>query len=237
MNLRTVKTATCQTCNGTANVPHPRYGEDRACSFCDGSGIRKRNGYGGYKTAANAAKALANGTGVHCRDCDGSGRKAYPMTNTCHACTDGLIVTDAMPGDAWPDDISRQVIFSHMRRGGPGQAYADAIAYSVQIQDRPGTWNEAYLGMGSIVSVTDYGRAYEEAAAGSTDRILAEAREAVSSTQWVKLTDMEGAPRRLATLILVVIHRNGWTVQAAVPSVPHMLPPTYTPDVLNRPMS
>jgi len=122
-------------------------------------------------------------------------------------------------------------------------AYAAAVNVHVKGQNRAGTWNEAYLGLGSVTSVTDYGRTWDamvKAASEDTlpvalDALRDKAREHLSGTQWIKLTRADDT---LATDLAVIVHRNGYTV-VAVNAKPDAvsLPPTYTEQVLSRPMA
>lgn len=236
-----IETTACPECAGTQKVPHPRAGETYTCTWCDGCGVRKVRGHGGYKTAAGARKALANRTGIKCRDCDGVGTRVYPADGHCYSCHDGVVVTSALPGAAWPADVPRGVRYA-MGRDEVMADYAAAVNVHVQAQNRAGTWNEAYLGLGSIVSVTDYGRRWDalvdavksDTLESALDTLRDEVRKGLNGTQYVKLTRADDT---LATDIAVTVHRNGYTVQA-VDARPEnvVLPPTYSDEVLSRPM-
>ena len=67
------------------------------------------------------------------------------------------------------------------------------------------------------------------------DALRDKAREHLSGTQWIKLTRADDT---LATDLAVIVHRNGYTV-VAVNAKPDAvsLPPTYTEQVLSRPMA
>jgi hypothetical protein len=240
--MSTITLGTCDLCSGAGTVPHSSPGETYTCSTCNGHGVAKRAGYGGYKTAANAARALASGHGRECSYCDGKGSLTYPLTLNCYRCDQGVVVASALPGQAWPEGTSSQV--RHQSgRGEQARAYADAATIIVKAANRSGTWNEAYLGLGSIVSVTDYGRVWDGMTkAAAEDRLTAEvervrgiARERLAEgCQWVKLTRPDDT---LAEVIVITVHRSGYTVQA-VDARPErvILPPTYTPEVLNAPV-
>ena len=230
---------TCETCEGAGRIPHSDPGGTYGCTYCDGSGVRKARGHGGYKTAAGAARALANRTGVKC-DCD-NGRRPYPDTINCWHCSAGVVVVSALPGQAWPEDATSQVRYAN-GRGEQAKAYADAVTIVVKGENRAGTWNESFLGLGSIVSVTDYGDVFdglvkaarEERLDAEVERVRGIARERLAEgTQWVKLTRPDGT---LATHVVMTVHRNGYTVQAAGTVERVAVPPTYTPEVLNAPV-
>lgn len=231
---------TCARCAGDGTVPHNNPGGTYECTYCNGSGVRKRAGYGGYKTAATAARALANGHGVKC-SC-GNGRLTFPDTTPCYACDHGTVVTKALPGQAWPADASTHIRYQN-GRGEVAKAYAEAVTIVVQAANRAGTWNEAYLGLGSIVSVTDYGTVFgglvKAAKDGELDaeieRVRGVARERLAEgCQWIKLTREDGT---LAEVVCITVHRNGYIVQASGARAELLaLPPTYTAEVLNAPV-
>jgi DNA-directed RNA polymerase subunit M/transcription elongation factor TFIIS len=235
---------TCSTCSGTMHVPHDSAGESHRCYKCNGLGIAKRRGYGHYKNATTARAQVTRGNAHSCPDCSGTGAQTYPDTAHCHACTEGLVVTSALPGDAWPEGTPRGVRYAHVPDA-LAQAYADAVTVVVRAADREGTWNEAYLGLGSLTSVTDYGRQWDAMAAAARSGTLTEAVEAVRTLartdlakgylQWVKLTLPDDT---LATHIAITVHRSGYTISAIGATPPNVaLPPTYTVDLLNAPVA
>jgi RecJ-like exonuclease len=240
--MSTITLGTCDLCSGAGTVPHSSPGETYTCSTCNGHGVAKRAGYGGYKTAANAARALASGHGRECSYCDGTGSLTYPLTLNCYRCDQGVVVASALPGQAWPADASRQVRYQSAR-GDVAKAYADSVRIVIKGENREGTFNESFLGIGSIVSVTDYGSVFdamvkaarEETMDAELERVRGIARERLAEgTQFVKLTRADDT---LAEVILMTVHRNGYTITAvnAKPSNV-MLPPTYTESVLNAPI-
>lgn len=228
----------CPTCAGTCTVANPGFPGSYECGYCNGSGVMRKRGYGGYKTATTAAKALANGHGMRCNECDGSGRRHYPESNPCH-CDSGQVVIEAHAGDRLPEVIGRtRYIPKDVAR-----ALAQELTISVLSEDRPGSWVEAHLGIGSIVSVTDYGRAWEALQADEEAeqvRLIHEARDQLLFTQWSSLVRRD--TRQIAERLVVNVHHNGWTLisaatlESAVNQVAS-LPPTYTADVLTRPVS
>lgn len=237
----TITLGTCDRCAGAGTVPHSSPGETYSCSTCNGHGVAKRAGYGGYKTAKTAATALAKGHGRKCSYCDGTGELTYPLTTNCYACDHGRVIVSALPGQAWPED-TRHIRYQS-GRGEAAKAYAEAVTIVVQAANRAGTWNEAYLGLGSIVSVTDYGTVFDgmvKAAKDDTltaeiERVRGIARERLmEGCQWVKLTREDDT---LAEVVCITVHRNGYIVQASG-ARPELLalPPTYTEAVLNAPV-
>ena len=113
----------------------------------------------------------------------------------------------------------------------------------VKGENRSGTFNESYLGLGSIVSVTDYGTLFdalvkaarEETMDAELERVRGIARDRIAEgVQWVKLTRTDDT---LAEFVVITVHRNGYTI-TAVDAQPERvaLPPTYTEAVLNAPV-
>jgi hypothetical protein len=237
---------TCGKCLGTSQVAHPSAGEEHGCFRCNGNGVVKRSDrYHGYKTPTTAATALRNGRGVQCSECSGTGRATFPMTLHCYSCHEGAVVTSAMPGDSFAD-VPRSLRYEHAREDA-AKRYADAVDIRVIAQNRAGTFNEAHLGIGSVVSVTDYGRTWDALATAvrdggeeslnlAIDSLKAKVREeSLDSFQWIKVIRADDT---LAETIAVIVHRNGYVVQAvnAAP-VNVSLPPAYTESVLSRPVS
>jgi hypothetical protein len=241
MTTTTVTLADCATCHGTTELPNEKAGQDRQCGYCNGFGVKKRTGYGPYKTAATAATALARGTGSKCYSCNGVGSTVEPDTTHCYDCHDGKVVVSAMPGDAWGDAPNR-VKYSHMT-GAAQDAYRDAVEYRVTIANRVGTWNEAHLGLGSVASCTDYGRRWDECTAPGEHNLTRRAQGIAAlvddvrttlSTQWIQLTTADDT---IADTLVIELHRHGYTVKAANARTPNfILPPTYTAELLNAPV-
>lgn len=248
---------TCERCHGTMKVPNPGYPGSYGCTYCDGSGVRKKRGYGGYKNVSTAARALANGTGMRCTSCEGTGRCPYPEYNPC-SCRTGSVLLEAHAGDVLPEEVD---LYGYIPNA-VAATLAEEITWTVMPEDRPGSWMEMHLGIGTVTSVTDYGTAWrnlmlavqtdQEAgitefttAGGATTaylaELVAEARKSLAgATQWIKVARKD--TRQIAERAVIQLHHNGWNVltQATLAtSVGQVasLPPTYTPDVLNRPVS
>lgn len=232
-----VTIGTCSTCAGTAQVPNPGFPGSYACGYCNGTGVMKKRSYGGYRNAATAATALRNGHGVPCNECDGTGSKFYPEFNRCYACDEGRVVVEAHAGDTLPESVGR----SHSIPKGVAAVLANEMTFSLMVENRPGTFAEAYLGLGAIVSVTDYGRAFDALQADREAEEMAlieKAREELLSCQWAKIVRAD--TREIVERLLIDVHHNGWSLISAATvesSLHQALPPTYTPAVLNRPVS
>lgn len=230
---------TCQRCQGSGELRHPRAGEVLDCFRCGGTKARRKRDYGygqSYKTAATAARALADGRGEPCRYCDGTGKAApLPMTERCYTCDgSGEDVTACEPGDTLPGTWS---LTRNMSKA-VAQHLAGALAVVIVPQDRSGTWNEAHLGAGTVYSVTDYGRRWDAMRANpdtAARELEAAVRESLSKgEQWCKLAPSE--TRRVPLAVYVSLHRGGYSVMAeGSASQSYSLPPAYTSELLNRP--
>lgn len=230
---------THEQCNGTGEVPNPGYPGTHRCAYCEGSGVRKRRGYGGYKTAAGAAKALREKTGLRCSMCNATGQIPFPATNPC-PCRHGQVVIEAHVGDVLPELID---ITSSIPREVAASLAAE-LEVALIVEDRPGSWMEAHLGIGTVVSCTDYGDSFDllrtDPVVGQ-ERMFIRARDEIArGTQWCKLARRD--TREIVDRVVVTVHRNGWnlitvaTLESSLNQVAS-LPPTYTPEVLNRPVS
>lgn len=145
-----------------------------------------------------------------CSDCSGTG--ALPMYGPGHTLSETWERCDNM-----------------------GKAASAKFAETVRIVVDRGasfTWGDSYLGLGSLWSCTDYGRAWE----GTDEAVIAKIREQLTTgrTQWINVID--AGTRVMADTLVIGLSRNGYTVKAAnVAQQLPMLPPTYTDAVLNRP--
>jgi hypothetical protein len=210
----------CETCQGEGKLARADAGEVRACFSCNGFRKCKR-GYGAYKTQAQADRY-----GVPCRSCT-DGTWTAPDTNPCHSCNynPGIDIAVAHPGDVLPDVIGRCASVP--------RAVAESLAAEWSIVpmwfDRGQTFGEAYLGLGSIYSVTDYGAAWSQ----DGDAIVERVRESLASDriQWISIMDSE---RTITRTIVVRVTRGGYSVIGSADVPRPMLPPTYTDEAMNR---
>lgn len=219
-----MKIEVCPTCEGTKVVPHPNAGEVRACFSCNGFGLRNNRTLRAYATLA-----LAKRYGRRCGSCGGSGEFTWPLTEDCRTCDrTGAVVTDAHPGDTLPDVIGRC------------DSIPDAVSATLAAEwnvvvvreDRRQSWGEAFLGLGSVWSCTDYGARWlaedDSILAGDVRRELAGGR-----TQWIKIIT---EARVIVPTIVVRLTRGGYSVVGAERDERGSLPPTYTDAVLSRPV-
>lgn len=202
-----METTLCPECDGTRRVPHGGYPGSYKCVYCDGSGVRKRRGHGGYKTKAGAEKALRERTGVHCSSCSGTGQCVYPELTDCHVCNNGVLVTSIQPGDVVPDVLD---LFSYVPR--PAMAeLAKELTFEVH---RTGvnmqlSWGVSHLGLGTIYACTDYGRSFE----ATDEAVIRDVREHLSGAeQYVKIVNRE--TRTVTGKILILVTTNGYAVTA-----------------------
>ena len=241
MTVTTVQVGTCKECNGTAEIPHTMAGQDHPCFRCNGHGVvKKSDRYHGYRTAQTAATAVKRGYGTTCGECKGSGTGTFALTTRCYSCREGRVILSALPGQSW-GDAGRSLRYESGRRE-VMRAFMDAVDIHITAQNRPGTWNESYLGVGSLSSVTDYGRTWDALGAGvladdlpgAIETLREKIRASVTDTQWLNLIRSDDT---MAEVLIVTVHRNGYTIRGAdVDYRAPSLPPTYTPALLDAPV-
>lgn len=241
----------CTDCNGAGNVPNENAGKQAPCYHCKGTKYLRADGYGTYKSEAALQAAIARRSAKRCWWCEGTGlSRPEDATLRCNTCDgNGSIVVEAHTGDVLPDCIGiTDWPPKHLRA-----SLAREMTIVITVANRGSTWNESYLGLGTLVSVTDYGRRWDTLvkAAGVDSQngveeggALAEAMEAFKAelrdeleshmSQWCKFTTRED--RVIQDVVVAQVHRNGYTlVTKASGQMRPVLPPAYTPEVLNGP--
>lgn len=135
-----------------------------------------------------------------CRDCSGFGHRwDHDQRVTCPNCLglyerfDSEIRTDRAPAEALAD-VDLQIVYV----------------------DRAQTWDEAYLGLGALVSVTDYGRSYdasdpEALATEVRERFLTEHHQAIKIAAFPREAEA-GYSAPVADTIVVVVTRGGYVL-------------------------
>ena len=134
-----------------------------------------------------------------CKTCHGFGRIYSREYNpvTCKRCNG-----TAKLREDWTDRISQEAV--------------EALCENVVVYrtDRRNNWNENYLGMGSIYTSQDYGRAWE-----GTDEAIK--RSVVKDLQWIQACKVMEASWgyansrdsvRLAKGLLIEVRRDGYSV-------------------------
>jgi hypothetical protein len=136
-----------------------------------------------------------------CRTCHGSRRHYDHETRVpCSQCG-GAYERAAV--ETFTDSAPREAILTL------------AETLTVVRQDRAGTWNEAYLGIGSLWSCSDYGRAWErpdeELVAEIRERLTTERVQACKIVQPYERVDTDA---RLVDRLVIVLHRDGYLIVA-----------------------
>jgi ribosomal protein L32 len=162
------------------------YGE-RPCSSCQGQrevrDIRPCPKYG---------KVVSRLPGRVCPDC-GTTRKnghQYLDTGNMKPCRCGTGFQTEDRYSRLPDGIFQGLAFQVTRN-----------------ESRPQTFNEAYLGMGSIESVTDYG----EHTRLSDAELIAKVKDGNYYTQACKVVDKDN---RFCDYLMIATNNSGYTVKA-----------------------
>lgn len=200
------------------------------CGHCGGWGIRGRNG--AYRTATAVKGARTRGTAQTCL-CGGTGRwRSVPVVRDCYGCNG----TGNVP--MWDADVDPVVPQELLSTTAATQFMIDwlhsATVYVLR-QDRAATWGEYHLGAdGAMFTVTDYGRTWELTNKQIADKVAQQLLERTSRPSFSKLADKD--THRVGTTLLILVTRGGYSPMVADANVSlPQLPPTYTPDVLNRP--
>ena len=157
----------------------------RHCSRCFGDGLVAKSIP--CRTCLGTGNGKRGGKG-QCKKCYGSGRE-YDHVNkiTCpdcngvnsHACEPATRY-DSMPESVW-----------------------QSLEFRVFRSQRPQTWVEAYLAIGCVYSVTDYGRHQQ-----MTDEQLIETVRTSTGHQACKVTNLDGT---VAKYIGIFTSDNGYT--------------------------
>ena len=216
-----MKLTDCVCDNG--KLPNHDAGKHQTCYRCKGFGKSHKNGYGSYKT-----QSAADRFGITCNICDGTGIWINPDTVDCYECSfynRGIVVADAHVGDILPDEIG---ICGRI----PDEVMATLVSEFnfIVVRDTSGlSWGEAHLGLNSVWSCVDYGRAWES---NDDEALIAKVKEGFNHEQWIKITVKE--TRKICDTIAIKLTPNGYSVVSlATLKQNYSLPPTYTDEVLS----
>lgn len=170
--------------------------------------------YGSGTTATKISCPTCKGTGRgprggrgKCLNCFGSGHSwDHENRAICQRC-DG-INPDKHEAEDWTDRVPAEAL--------------NALAVEYVTQDRAGTFNEGFLGLGSLWSCTDYGRAWDALTGPNGPRnvvpFLAKVVKELldGGTQACKLLpkdyDRKSQTQTLPAGVIVQVHRNGYVV-------------------------
>lgn len=212
------------------------------CWKCKGFGVLRKGGYNAYKSQAMADKGKAAKTAERCDICYGKGAFKYVhVEGDCISCSGTGVTPVWVDGNTHvhPDvDLYKYARDFY-------KEWAKNVTVVV-VTDNKWTWADAHLGLGSIVSCTDYGR--------MADLLLSEGEDAVKAKviadfeegrhggdQLIKIVDKE--TRRIANTLAIRVTRGGYSLHAVmidgdevkqVDRTSYLLPPTYTDEVLNQ---
>lgn len=229
-------------------IPHAARSVE-TCWSCKGFTVRSR-GMQPYKTKAIAERMLAARKATPCSTCKMTGYMLRILVwRQCYTCSGVGHLPIYTPGGILGEQWGRHDTMS--------KAAAEAFAREVNVHMAMRsslTWGEAHMGLGCIYSTTDYGRAFDACKArhvaldreGMDDDAVMEAvfgpfkaevraKLADDRIQWSSIIDRE--TRVMTSDVAITLTRNGYTVKAVgVAQALPLLPPTYTPEVLNRPI-
>jgi len=139
-----------------------------------------------------------------CPVCKGSRRGPRGGRDGCRNCYDGRVYdpTDRVPCTLCTDGTEPETRYSWLPKG-----ELNKLPFGVMRESRSGTWNEEYLGYGFIVSVTDYGRAWN----ATDEQLLEIVRRQLTEhpTQGTTISDEE---LNVCPALAVILHYSGFTI-------------------------
>lgn len=224
-------------------------GAIETCWSCNGFLVTKR--HGAYKTEAMARQGVAKRTAHRCTHCRQTGHmRRVTELHSCWACSGQGEVPTYVPGGVF--DAER---WSRCDNMSPAVAADFAARVTLHVNIKASlTWGESHLGLGGLYTTTDYGRQWQaakqrlqevEGLIDDADELFevafgplkVEVREHLKNDriQWTKILDREA--NVMASDLVIQLTHNGFTVKPVnVAQGRPLLPPTYTDEVLNRPI-
>lgn len=152
-----------------------------------------------------------------CPTCNGTRRGKRGGRNGCKDCFTGTVADWDNPITCDCCDGLGKVpeTMTSFMRGERKREIIDALPIKLFFADRGSTFNEAYLGLGTVYAMNDYGRAWQRLEARDDESIndfLSEIRDDLNETtvQGCKIADKDGT---LVNHLLVIVHRNGYSVR------------------------
>ena len=170
-------------CANYASGPGTEFGT-KPCEVCHGTGKGKRGKPGGCRECHGLGRNVDMQSRVPCARCKGN-YKGYGMEDR----------------------------YSFVPRGPLMNEILARVPLRLVRQDRAQTFNEAYLGLGSLFSVSDYGRAWEtKSDAALLDKVREEIRTSI-----VQVTHIVNDEDELPSDFIIVVQRGGYSVRALHP--------------------
>ena len=253
-------TIDCVNCEGSGKAWNTRYGnrseieqefeavrniEEGTCSSCKGFGILSRRMHSAYKTETMANRYRGTKAAMKCYSCKGEKVAIYcEVLSECYTCSGtGKKIAYDRNEDVVPAEVN---LYDHVPKQFMKDYYAGCDIF-LKLGGHT-TWNDANLGLGSLASVTDYGRKTDrfvaltkehedvkDAISIFKDEMRAELVEKESFTQLINLV-IDKEARKIGHQLVVTLKTGGYTIQVAGKEEEgYLLPPTYTPEVLNKP--
>lgn len=207
--------------------PNAPVSDPETCNVCKGHGILSRRMHAAYKTEQLANRYRGTKAAMVCYICEGVKKTVWVgIFEDCRNCDgNGQVLIYEKGKTFLPEDWKRTSYFSKEFK----ESYNPEII--VVRQNAATTWNEAHLGIGYAWSCTDYGKAWES----DDDYIINEVKDGLKRTSQYS-TYMNRETRQIADRVFVVVKPNSYYVVADGYVSTAMLPPTYTAEVLNKPV-
>lgn len=178
--------------------------EMEPCSCCDHPKVPAGRQPGRKPCpTCNGTRRGPRGGKNRCRDCFTGSVPDFENHEVCGNCNGSQEQPETMTSIL--SKVQRQAIIGHLN-------------FRLYIADRGMSFNESYLGLGTIYSVGDYGAAFELLADADEDtrtKFLEGLRDEIngSSLQPCKVANNE--TRELCNHIAVVVHRGGYSLRPA----------------------
>lgn len=154
-----------------------------------------------------------------CPDCKGTRRGKRGGKDGCRTCYNGTVPDWDNPVDCGCCEgtgIVPETLTSYLT-GDERRKIVSLIPLRLFFADRGMSFNESYIGIGTVYSVGDYGRTWEALSMGGlkAESFLERIREelaAGTSLQACKIADKEG---NLCNHIAVIVNREGYSIWAS----------------------
>ena len=200
------------------------------CRNCNGFVFAKKGGYP-YKSQKIADSMNKQGKAAKCHHCDNDGLSwIVPAVVKCGACNGtGFQLAYDRESTIIPDIID---IYRHQPLEFT-QEWAKDVEIVVSRAIGEMTWGQAMLGIGSIWSCKDYGRLWDS----KHEDIIKVIREELIDNSYQLISICDKASRKIARVVEVRVHRNGYSVVALGKEYnDYALPPAYR-SIIDEPVS
>ena len=202
------------------------------CTYCNGFGVLSNRTHSKYKSQAMADRYRGTKAAMKCYMCLGKTKlRNCKVMAGCYQCdSTGSVYAFEFPAD-FNTELPADFNGTDRWHKPSYDSYVQNVRIVAKWSAQGVTWNEYNLGLGCVYSSTDYGKMWD----------LKE-NALVETTVRGKLLDDKGHQmckfiknNKFSDELWVVVKHNGYSV--IVPDKPVSMagiPPTYTPELLNK---